>query len=363
MAAWSLACPWTWDRLERLPGAHARYVRKLCGGAAHRTSAPWQRDRGGNRGGERVVAVGAATDLPGRVWLPVVCAAWRAAWFGPVHARGRGSADGPGVCVHRMAVSELPIWTAVHARHLPARVIRPGRGAVGAEGDRRRVQPRGGRAGRVRRAQDGTPGEVGGCVRGLESGAAGACGRRRAQRSARAARARGCTGAGGRHVGGRWDSQAKGGGGVDRRGRGREGLGGAGAAIRGARSAWHERASAGGGERGRRARATGGRGSRGLRRARVWFRGLTRRAATANRYAQPSGGDRALGGSQWTTELVARPVCRGFLGGVGDELVAHRARCGLAHDGRLDDACAVAIDRLAAALVCDMGAAARRSRR
>jgi hypothetical protein len=199
MAVWPPAQLWTWDRLQQLPGAHARHVRELCGRVALRTSAPGQGDRGGDRGGKRGAAVGTTAHLPGRVRLPVVCAARRAAWFGPLHARGGGSANRRCVCVYRVAVSTLSLWSAVYPRHLSARTARTGGRPVGAKDDRGGEQSWSGRADRARRAQDGTLGEVGGGVCGLEPGAARAGGGRRAQRRARAARARGRTDAGGGH--------------------------------------------------------------------------------------------------------------------------------------------------------------------
>ena len=261
-------------------------VRELCGGAARRAGAPGQGDRRGDRGGERGAAAGAAADLPGRVRLPVVCATGRAAWPGPIYACGRRSAHRRRVCVHRVVVSALPLRPAVYARHLSARAARSGGWPVGAEGGRGGLQPGRGSADCARRGEDGTLGEVGGSIRGLEPGDARAGGGGSAQRCARAAGARGRAAAHGECLDdGRVEGRRLGGGGVEgrrdfqfsrRRGaacgrRGREGIRRAGAAVRGARATPNERACAGGGERRGRARVACDRGRRGLWRACVWL--------------------------------------------------------------------------------------------
>jgi hypothetical protein len=229
---------------------------------------------------------------------------------------------------------------------------------VGAEGGRGCLQPRRGGADCACRAEDGALGEVGGCFCGFEPGDARAGSGRSAQRHADAARARGRAG-----VGSGCLSEATGGGGAACCRSGCEGLRRAGVAIRGAGATPLERAGASGEERRRRARTACDRGGGGFRRACVWFSRFDRRAAAADCYTQHPGRDRALGGTERTADLVARAVGRGIRAGAGGDPVAHGARRGLAHDGRLDDARAVAIDRLAASLVCGMGAAARRPRR
>jgi hypothetical protein len=171
-----VARPWVGDWLKQLPSAHADHVRELCGRAAERTDASRQGDRGIDCGGQPCAAAGTTVDLPGRVWLPGVCEVGGAARVGPIYARRGRSPDRRRFRVYRVAVSELALRPAVHARHLPARAAWAGGGIVGAEGDGCAREPRGGGIDCARRAQDGSLGEVGGGVRGFEPGAAGAGG-------------------------------------------------------------------------------------------------------------------------------------------------------------------------------------------
>ncbi len=142
----------------------------------------------------------------------------------------------------------------------------------------------------------------------------------------------------------------------------REGLRRARAPVRGACPHAMARASACGGERAWRALAARGRGGRRLRDPCLWLPGRFGRAAATDRYAQPARGDGALGRPQRTAWVVARPVRRRLPGGAGADAVAHCARRGMAGDGRLGHLGSAAVDRLATALVCDMGAAAGRAR-
>jgi hypothetical protein len=358
VVVWAAARPWAWDRLEQLSGADARHVRELCGGTTRRTVAAGPGDPRDDPRGERGATAGTAAHLPGRVRLPVVCAAGRASWPGPLYACGRRSAHRRRVSVYRVVVSELSLRTAVHARHLPPGPARPGGRAVGAEGGGGGRQPRRGGADRARRGEDGALGEVSGGVCRFEPGDARAGGGRSAQRRACAARARGRPGP--RRRDGATATRRRGA--ACRRSRG-EGISRACAAVRRARATPPERAGASGDERRRRACVACDRGGRRLRCARVWLRRLAWRAAAVDRHAQHPGGDRALGGAQRAAELVARCVCGGIRAGAGSEPVAHRSWRRLARDGRLGNARVVAIDGVAAALVCDMGAAARRPRR
>jgi hypothetical protein len=375
--------------IGQLPDADARHVRELRRRALHRGRAPRPGDRANDRDGVCGAAAGTATHLPGRVRVPGVCAPGRAARPRPVHARGGGSADRRGVPVHRLALPALAVRAPLHARLLSACAARTGGRPLGAEGCRRGVEPRRGRPHGKRREQDGPLGEGGGGVRGLEPGAARAGGGRRPQRHARAAHTGGRPGACGGHGGGRvrggrgrWgdggsspscdggSSPSCDGGSSSTRGgrrargrRGRQGLSRTGAPFRGARAGGLARAGPCGGERARRARAAGDHGDRRLRHERVRLPRRPERATAAGRHAQHPGGDRSPGGPEWGARLVAQRVPRGTRACARVDPLAHRTRSRLARDGRLGNLGAAAIDRLATALVCDMGAAPGRPRR
>ena len=78
---------------------------------------------------------------------------------------------------------------------------------------------------------------------------------------------------------------------------------------------------------------------------------------------QHAGRDRSSGWAQRRAVLVATRVPGRIRGRVGAHLVAHRTRGRMACDGRLGNPGVAALNRLAIALVCDMGAAAGRPRR
>ncbi len=227
------------------------------------------------------------------------------------------------------------------------------RRAVGVQGDCRALEPRRRRHDRARRPPAGELVALGGRVRGPESCAARACGGWRAQRHAAHVSPRRRAGADRRgepalsrrrrHIGGR---------------RGDQGHGGVGAGVSGARTRARPRAPEGGAQRGAQPRGAGDPGAGRLRRTRAGLPGRGRRAAAARRRPQHPGRDRAPGGSERNAELVASPVRCGLRGGAGRSVVAHGSRQRLARGRRLGDARAAGLDRLASALVCDLGAAA-----
>jgi hypothetical protein len=98
-----------------LPKPDADHVRELRARAPQRTVAADEAAGGHDRGGERGPVARATAALPRRVWLPGVRTPGGAARAGPLHARTGASANRPRVPVHRLAVSELALRSAVHA--------------------------------------------------------------------------------------------------------------------------------------------------------------------------------------------------------------------------------------------------------
>jgi hypothetical protein len=345
-------------RLEWLSDADADHVRELlarAGGGAHAADA---RDHRGDRRRKCDPAAGTAADLPGRVRLSRLRPPGRAAWSGPIHARGGAGVRRRSLLVRRLAVSALPIRAAVHARQLRDCSARARRGPVGVQGARRREQPRGRRAGRARRRQARPLASHCGGVRRPEPGAARAGRRWRAQRHADHAGARRRARAHGRR-----EPALSRGRGDTRGGRRRQGHSRAGPAVPDASPPPLARTPAGCG-RGRRgpARARRDRSAR-LRLARARLSRRCRRATAAGRRAQRARRDGAAVRAERDARLVARRVRRAVRRSARLRAVAHGARRRLARGRRLDDARAAAVDRLAASLVCDLGAAASRGQR
>jgi hypothetical protein len=133
---------------RRLSGADADHVRELRAGAPGRANAARAYAGRGDRARRRDPAARPAADLPGRVRLPRVRAPRRAARPGSLHALCSRSSDRPGLPVHRLAISELPLRPAVHAAQLRDRTLGTRGRAVGVQGDSRSLEPRCGRADR-----------------------------------------------------------------------------------------------------------------------------------------------------------------------------------------------------------------------
>jgi hypothetical protein len=338
---------------HQLPDADAGHVRVLRARAPRGAKAAGGGARGRDRRGGCDPAARAASDLPGRVRLPRVRPAGRRARARPVHARRRGSPDRPGVQVHRLAVSALAVRTAVHPAQLRARTAGAGGRAVGVQGDRRRLEPRRGRADRARRRPARALRQLGDRVRRPEPGAARAGDRRSAQRHTAVGGARLGFGADGRR------ERALG------RRRGRAGGGGRGQGHRRARAAVPDsglaalpRARTGGTRCGRRAARGRTRRRARLRRARPRLPQCHRRATAARGDAQLPRGDRAAGGPERYSGLVAPPLRRRLHRGPRLRAVAHGARRRLARSRRLEHDRAARFDRVAVAVVRDLGAAA-----
>jgi hypothetical protein len=190
MAGRSAAGPGRRPHERRLSSADADHVRELSAGASGSAAATDGGARRRDRARRHDPAARPTADLPGCVWLPGVRATRGPARTGSLHAlRGR-SAHRSDLPVHRLAVSELPVWPVVHAAQLRDRTVGTSGGAVGVQGDRRRLEPRCGRADRPRSQAAWAVSRVGGRIRRLEPGAAGAGHRRRAQRHADTAGAR-----------------------------------------------------------------------------------------------------------------------------------------------------------------------------
>ncbi len=341
-----------------LPDADAADVRELPAGAGGRAAAAHRGARRRDRAGSRDPAAGSAADLTGRVRLSGVRPHGCPAWARPVHARGRRSAGRSDLPVRRLAVPALAVRPAVHTRQLRARSARAGGGAVGAEGRGRAREPRRRGPDRHRGRSYGPLRTLGRGVRRAESCPAGAGRRRGAQRHAAAAGARA-----GAVPERRCQPSSAGRGAGARRWRSRQGHGGARAAVPGARLTAATRAC---GRRRERLRGPAGRRGRGpdrLRRARARLPRRGRRAAAAHRHTQHSRRDRAPGWAERDTQLVAPPVPRRVRGRPRVCAVAHRARCRLARGRRLEHDRAAVLDRVAFAVVCDLGAAASGRRR
>jgi hypothetical protein len=252
-----------------------------------------------------------------------------------------------------MAVSALALRPAVHARRLRAGPAGTGGRAVGVQGDRGGLQPQRRVADRARGRASRPLTQLGARVRRPEPRAAGAgCGRS-AQRHAAAGGARvGAVLDRGReppHAGGRWRARG---------GRRHQGHSRPRAPVPGARTGSHARALACSARRGRRAAGGGARRRARLRRARARLPERGRRAAAARGDAQHSRGDRAPAGAERHPGLVAPSLCRRLRGGARICAVAHRPRSRLARGRRLEHDRAARLDRLAVAVVCDLGAAA-----
>ncbi len=263
----------------------------------------------------------------------------------------------PGVPVRRLAFPALALRPAVHACQLCDRAAGARRRPVGVQGDRGRVEPRRGRADRARgRAASGRSARWAAAFVGLNPVLLVLAVGRRAQRHAAAA------GAGGRAGADRRSQRAH------ARGRGGALAAGVGVKVTAglalpflvlAPSRWRER-RARGGERG--ARPAGGRAASGvvgfgIARVRLPRRG--RRTAAAGGHAQRARRDRAAGGAERHPRLVAPPVPGGLRWWCSAyALWRTDARRRLARGGRLDDARAAVVDRVAAAVVCDLAAAA-----
>jgi hypothetical protein len=336
-----------------LSGIDAGHVCQLRARAGGRAAATGGGAGGRDRGSRRDPAAWTAADLPGRLRLPRVCAPGGRARAGPVYAFRRRSSHRPLLPVHRLAVSALPLRPAVHARELRAGAFGAGGRIVGVQSDRRPLRSRCGPAGCARRRAPRSLTQVGARVRRPEPRAARAGRWRSAQRHA---------GAGG----------ARAGAGIDRRresafarrsgrarcGRGHQGDGRARTPVLGARAGRHARAPARGAWRRLRARRGGARRRPRLRRARARLPERGRRAAAARGHAQHSRGDRAPAGAERHPGLVAPSLCRRLRRSARLCVVAHRSRSRLARGRRLEHDRAARLDRVAVALVCDLGAAA-----
>jgi hypothetical protein len=161
-----------------LPKPDADHVRELRARAPQRTVAADAAAGGHGRGGEPGPVARTAAALSRRVRLPGVRTPGGAARARPLHARTGASANRPRVPVHRLAVSELPLRSPVHADELCDHAAGARRRPVGVQVNRRRVEPRRGRADRAGNRATRPFANVGSRVRGPESGDAGAgCGR------------------------------------------------------------------------------------------------------------------------------------------------------------------------------------------
>ncbi|MCW3069772.1 MAG: hypothetical protein JWL67_2397 [Solirubrobacterales bacterium] len=341
-----------------LPGIRADHVRELSAGATRGQDAPLARAARCHRRGAPVRGARAAADLPGRVRLPGVRAHGGTARSGPVHPRGGRSERRPGLPVHRLAVQELPLRPAVHARQLRHGAAGPGRRPVGPESAGRCLQPRRGRPDRARGSAAGPVRAMGCGLRGTQPRASGARGRRRSQRHGDPFRDRSRT----RPDGGR-EPAAAGRRGRPRGGRGRQGDGRHPAALPRALGAEQPRAGEGGPRRGPLPVGACSSRCRGIRRARARLPERRRRAAAAGRDAQHPGRDGAPGGVERHSGVVAPSLRCRLSARAGDGAVAHRAGRRLAGRRRLVDARAAALDRVAPAVVCDLAAAASGGRR
>ncbi len=330
-----------------------------------------------------------AADLPGCLRLYRLRAPGSLARPGPLHPVPRAGPHRSGVSVPRLALPALALWAAVHAAHLRLHAPRPGRRAVGIEGARDALQPRRDRAGGPCRGAHGSFAARGRSVRGPQPGAAGAGGGWRSQRHVDDALAGACAGPDGdgftrrRQILARGScpprvKRAGGGGhrGITPRGpspsslqvRGRrarrgcrdQGLGWARASLSRA-GAWAcTRAPGSARERaGVSRRACHRRGAR-VRLARVWLRERVARTAAADRGALDPGRDRAPVRPDGAAGMVAQRIRGPLRRGARTHAVAHRARRRLAHAGRLGDARAAPLHRVAVAVVCDLGPTAGR---
>ena len=260
--------------------------------------------------------------------------------------------------IRRLALPALSLWPAVHARELRDRAARARRRAVGVEGARGRLEPRArSRWSHARPAEQGHSPRWAAAFVGLNpvllelavggahndtllllalAGALAAHGRREPAlgapappRWSRGWRSRSPPG---------WRCRFS----CSRRHSTRERL-----RVAGARRAEPGCCSA-------IARADR------LRLARVRLHQRRERAAAAGGDPQHARRDRAPGGTARHAELVAPLLHRRVRRGLHIRPVAHPARGRLARGGRVDDAGAAAVHRLAVALVCDLAAAASR---
>ncbi len=223
---------------------------------------------------------------------------------------------------------------------------------VDAESGVRAGEPRRGVADRARRGAPRPLRRVRGRVPRPEPGAARADRRGRPQRHAAARLARVRAAAGCRRRAAPPGGRARG------RGRRRR------EADRGSRAPLHgpgrtARASHEDGARSRRRARRGHRGRRGrVRPARARLPRRARRAAADGRHPQRPGRDRTARGARRNDLLVARPVGRRLPRRARLRAVAHRPRRRLARGGGLDDDRAARLDRVAAAVVRGLAAAA-----
>gem|GEM_PF-5669053 len=333
-------------------------MRELSAGSARRPHAVRARSGGRDRGGARDPAAGTTADLTRCLRLSELRPPGSPAWPRPLHARGRRSAHRRDLPVRRLALPALALRPAVHAGELRDRAAGARRRAVGLQGGRGGREPRRDRVGRAGRISARSLTPLGGRVHGPEPGSARAGRGRRPQRHADPFAARGRARAHGRRqstLPRRRDRVGD--------GRGDQDHGRAGVAVPDPRSPSGARASIGREQRGPRPVAACGAGTDRLRHARAELSRRGRRTAAARGDPQRAGRDRSPGGAERDTELVAPPLHRRIRGGTRVRAVAHGTRCGLARRSRLDDARAAALDRLALALVRDLGAAASGGRR
>jgi hypothetical protein len=338
---------------QRFSGIDPDHVRELPGGPAGSSVAVAARDRGGDRDGAHGPAPRPAVDLPGCLRLPGLRPHGGASWLGPLHACRRRSTGRCGLSVRRMAVQAFPVRALVHACELCDGAARGRRRAVGVQGDCSALEPRRRRHDRARRGPAGQLVALGSRIRRPESCAARAGRGWRAQRHAADVPPRRRAGADRRgepalsrrrrHTGGR------------RRDQGHSGVG---AGVSRARTRAGARAPEGGAQRGAQPRRAGDPGAGRLRCTRAGVPRRSRRAAATCRRPQHPCRDRPPCGAERNTKLVASSVHCWLRGGAGRCVVAHGTRQRLARRCRLGDARAAVLDRLASALVCDLGAAA-----
>ena len=330
-------------------------ARADCGAAAAGSGAG-----GGDRGGRCDPAAGATADLSGRVRLSVVRATGGVARTRPVHPCARRRTDRPGVPLHRLAVSELPVWPAVHALQLRDRTAGTRGRALGAQDDRRRIEPRRGGSDRASSRATRPVGAVGRRFRGAEPGDAGARRGWRPQRHVADPGARGGAVAdrGNRRDSGRGGPISEGGRRRAGRGRGHQADGRTGPPLPDSRVVEHTRACTGGARRGRGTVGPGRAGGDRLRRARIRLSGRDRRAAAARLHPQRPRRDGPPGGFERDAGLVARSVRGRLPDRAGRRAVAHDARRRLARSGWLEHDRIAGVHGVGAAVVCDLGAAA-----
>jgi hypothetical protein len=257
-----------------------------------------------------------------------------------------------------MALPALALRSTVHARKLRDRATRARGRAVGFQGGGGQLESRRGRPDRPGRSAARSAAAVGGRLRGPEPRAARAGDRRRTQRHPDPALVR--RGADAERRSQSAVSRRRG---IAGRGNRHQGDGGTGAALPHPRSVAHARASLGGGRRGPEPAGAGRARPDRLRRPRAGLSQRRGRATTAGGDAQHSGRDRPPGGAERHADVVAPRVRRRVHRGARGRAVADRPRRRLARGGRMDDAGAAAVNRVASALVCDLGAAPSRGQR